>query len=415
MEKIALVLSGGGSKGAYEAGVYKALRKLHIKIDIVTGTSIGAVNGMMIVQKSYYKIRKFWRSVSFSKIYKEEEFPKIKNLKLSKVYAQYAKAFINGGGLDISKMAKMFDEYYNPRKFFNSDIDFGVVTYNMTKRKPVIKKKNNLTPKTVKDYVIASASCYPAFQPYKIGSDLYIDGGYHDNLPINLAAELGATKIIAVDLRAIGLKKKVVDSSIDITTIAPKNKIASFLIFEKNYAKEAVKFGYNDTMKIFKKLDGNIFTFKKYNLIKNYNKYNELYEENLNIIIDGIKNQIIAKILTIPVIKETIERQIEYKHFNEIVELSGRLFAFSECNIYSITSYNKGLINSLDNTEPMDINVIKEKAKKGKINKILDSKKIVKYFYNSIMSKDKSMLKYIIIFKNEFLSALYIYTLKTYK
>ena len=294
MEKIGLVLSGGGSKGAYEAGVYKALRKLHINIDIVTGTSIGAVNGMMIVQKSYYKIRKFWRSVSFSKIYKEEEFPIIKDLKLSKVYAQYAKAFINGGGLDVSKMAKMFDEYYNPRKFFNSNIDFGVVTYNMTKRKPVIKKKKDLTPKNLKDYILASASCYPAFQPYKIGKDLYIDGGYHDNLPINLAAELGATKIIAVDLRAIGLKKKIVDSSIDIITIAPKNKIASFLIFDKNYAREAVKFGYNDAMKTFKKLDGNIFTFRKYNLIKNYNKYNDLYEENLNRILNGIKNQIIS-------------------------------------------------------------------------------------------------------------------------
>ncbi len=413
MEKIGLVLSGGGSKGAYEAGVYKALRKLHIKIDIVTGTSIGAVNGMMIVQKSNYKIRKFWRTVSFSKIYKEEEFPKLKDLKLSKVYAQYAKAFINGGGLDISKMEKMFDEYYNPRKFFKSDIDFGVVTFNMTKRKPVIKKKKDLTSKTVKDYVVASASCYPAFQPYKIGEDLYIDGGYYDNLPINLAAELGATKIIAVDLRAIGLKKKIVDSSIEITTIAPRNKIVSFLIFDKQYAKQAVKFGYNDTMKTFKKLDGNIFTFRKYNLIRNYNKYNDLYEENLNSIIGEIKNQIINRILTIPIIRETINRQIEYKHFNEIVETAGKIFSFPEYNIYSIRSYNNGLIDSLDMTEPIDLDMIKEYAKKRKINKILDSKKIVKYFYNCIINKDSTMLKYIIIFRNEFLSALYIYTLKS--
>ena len=49
MSKFALVLSGGGSKGAYEIGVYMALIKMHKKIDIVTGTSIGAVNGLFIV------------------------------------------------------------------------------------------------------------------------------------------------------------------------------------------------------------------------------------------------------------------------------------------------------------------------------------------------------------------------------
>ena len=45
--KTALVLSGGGSRGAYEAGVWQALVDLGIKIDIVTGSSVGAINGAM--------------------------------------------------------------------------------------------------------------------------------------------------------------------------------------------------------------------------------------------------------------------------------------------------------------------------------------------------------------------------------
>ena len=49
--KRAVVLSGGGSKGSYEIGVWKALRRLHIKYDIVTGTSIGALNGALMTQK----------------------------------------------------------------------------------------------------------------------------------------------------------------------------------------------------------------------------------------------------------------------------------------------------------------------------------------------------------------------------
>ena len=51
----ALVLSGGGSKGAYQIGAWKALKKLHIKFDIVTGTSVGALNGALVTQKSYRK------------------------------------------------------------------------------------------------------------------------------------------------------------------------------------------------------------------------------------------------------------------------------------------------------------------------------------------------------------------------
>ena len=46
---LAVVLSGGGAKGAYQIGVWRALRKLNIKYDIITGTSVGALNGAMMV------------------------------------------------------------------------------------------------------------------------------------------------------------------------------------------------------------------------------------------------------------------------------------------------------------------------------------------------------------------------------
>ena len=48
--KTALVLGGGGSRGAYEIGVCKALEELEIEIDMVFGTSVGAINGAMIAQ-----------------------------------------------------------------------------------------------------------------------------------------------------------------------------------------------------------------------------------------------------------------------------------------------------------------------------------------------------------------------------
>lgn len=412
MAKLGLVLSGGGAKGAYEIGVYLALKKLHKKIDIVTGTSIGAINGMFVTQKDLRGALKLWKNISFKTIYDEEEFPTKEDEKLSKIYMQYAKGFINEGGLDIYKMKDIFDKFFKPHKFFSSNIDYGLVTYNFSKNKPVLKTKKDLTKDNIKDYILASASCYPAFKPYLIDNEMFIDGGYYDNLPINLAIDLGATEIIAVDLRAIGFKKNVKDKTVDITYIAPRNKIGSFLVFDKNQAKKSIKFGYNDTMKLFNILDGNKFTFKKYNLIKNYNKYIDSYEKTLKDLFKNTDNKILTKLFETEIFKGILNNKTLYNNFNNLIEEAGRIFNFDEANIYNIKSYNKGLQNALSNTENIELDKIAHKIKNKKIEDIIDRRKIVKYFYNQI-EKDKVPYKYILLFTNEFLVALYIYIIKS--
>ena len=411
MEKLALVLSGGGSKGAYEIGVYKALKKLGKDIRIVTGTSIGAINGVFVAQRDLKGALKFWNRVNFKTIYDENEFPPLEEEKISKVYLQYAKGFINEGGLDIYKMKEMFKDFFKPYSFFNSNIDYGLVTYNLTKRKPVLITKKDLTEENIKDYVLASASCYPAFKPYLINNEMHVDGGYYDNLPINLAIDLGATEVIAVDLRAIGFKKNIKDKSVDITYITPNNKIGSFLVFDKTQAKKAIKLGYNDTMKKFNKLEGHKFTFKRYNLIKNYNKYIDSFEQNLNNIFNS-EHKILNQIFKSEIFKDILNNKILYNNFNSIVEYAGKIFNFDESNIYHIKSYNRGLLINLSNTDTIDIEQIISKIKNKDLENIIDRRKIVKYFYIQIQN-NKISYKNIIPFINEFLVALYIYTIKS--
>jgi len=69
--------------------------------------------------------------------------------------------------------------------------------------------KDNTDKNKLKDYILASATCYPVFKPTIIDNIKYIDGGHYDNLPINLAIELGADEVIAVDLLPISIKQKV--------------------------------------------------------------------------------------------------------------------------------------------------------------------------------------------------------------
>ena len=412
MSKLGLVLSGGGSKGAYEIGVYAALKMLKKDIDVVTGTSIGAINGVFIVQKDLKGALKFWDHINFKTIYDENEFPPLEDENLSKIYMQYAKGFINEGGLDIYKMKKIFDDYFKPHKFFNSNIDYGLVTYNFSKNKPAEIKKKDLTKKTIKDYVLASASCYPAYKPYLINDEMYIDGGYYDNIPINLAIDLGATEIIAVDLRAIGFKKNIKDKTVDVTYITPRNKIGSFLVFDKVQARRAIKLGFNDTMKTFGKLEGDKFTFRRYNLIKNYNKYIDNYEKKLKEIFKDSDSKILTTIFQTSLFKDILNNQILYNNFNHLVEVAGKTFNFDESTIYNIKSYNKGLLTALSNTPAVELEEITKQIKNKKLDNIIDRRKIVKYFYNQI-EKGTISFKYVLPFGNEFLVALYIYIIKS--
>lgn len=412
MTKLALVLSGGGSKGAYQIGAYRALRKLGKNPEIVTGTSVGAINGLLIAQGDLYKAFKLWKNISFSTIYEESSFEECDNEKITEIYKEYVKAFITEGGMDISKLISVFDEFYEPKKFFSSPIDYGLVTYNYTKNEPVIITKKELKEDNVKDYVIASATCYPAFKPHKIKDDLYIDGGYYDNLPINLAIDLGADEIIAVDLGSIGTVK---EPKIDIPTIKirPRNKIVSFLVFDKSKSREALHFGYNDTMKTFGKLDGDKLTFKKGNLIKNYNRYFKIFEEEINGIFSNLDNALYEKIVNTGAFKSILNSKLSYRNFNKLVEKAGMCFGFQEDIIYNIKTYNKGLFSNLNEIIPISKELIKEKIKKTNFNKIIDHRQIVRFFYDAINNGDyESTFKFLPLFQDDFLIALYIYVIK---
>lgn len=274
----AIVLSGGGSKGSYEIGVWKALRKLNINYDIVTGTSVGALNGALMVQKDFLKALFLWYNLDYDDIFEVK-----KDYNKDDIYKLYKEGILSGG-VDISHLENTINKYINVNKFFKSDINFGLITVKVPSMKTIKMTKKELNKNNLKDYLVASASCFPAFKLKKIDNEYYIDGGFSDNMPINLAVEMGADEIIAVDLDEIGIKRNL-KYNVDVTYITPKNKIDSFLKFEKNSSRRGIRLGYNDTMKKYKKLDGDMYTFKKNNLIKNEKKYKKVYIDNINLII----------------------------------------------------------------------------------------------------------------------------------
>ena len=161
--KRAIVLSGGGAKGAYQIGVWKALRKLKIDYSIVTGTSVGALNGAFMVQKDYYKAVNMWYHMSFSHVFEHMDgnYQTLEGKK--NILLTYAKGIMNGGK-NISRLEKTLDKYLNVKRFYQSPIDFGLITVNVSDLKPESICKKDIKPNELKDYLLASASCFPAFR-----------------------------------------------------------------------------------------------------------------------------------------------------------------------------------------------------------------------------------------------------------
>ena len=367
--KTAVVLSGGGAKGSYQLGVWKALRELHIKYDIVTGTSIGALNGVLMCENSYFKAKRIWRKLNLEYLF--NELPKSnKEIDIVKLFGGN---FIKNGGMDIKKIESILEDNVNKRKFYNSKIDYGLITYNFTTKKPLILSKEKIPSDKLIDYLMASATCYPAFKMKEIDGDKYIDGGYYDNLPVELAIELGAEFLIIVDLGSPGFKKKP-SKNIDSILIKPKNNISFFLNFDEKAAKINVKFGYNDTLKAFKKLDGNKFTFKK-NTISTY------YLNN----------------------KDNLLDTTEKKFLTSIEEL-GKIFKLDESKIYSLNSFIKALNKKIELEDSLDKNTIKSiKSLTKKIN----SKTLILFFLNHL-ENNKTPRKLSKVFSKEFKLARYL-------
>lgn len=398
----ALVLGGGGAKGSYEVGVFKALRKLHMKFDIVTGVSIGSINGAFYVANEYKKCLKMWQKITTSDL-----FDVAIGSKMSKEDIKLLVKQMSSGGISFSNAYNFLKKNINEEKVRKSKIDYGLVTVSLTNKKPRFLTKEQIPYGKLVDYICASSICYPFVHAQDINDESFIDGGFYDGIPINLAIDMGATEILAVDLSVLAINKKPKDKNIKVDVIKMKDKTPLTLTFTKEYANKNIKYGYNDTMKHFNKLDGKFYTFRKNDLDKSYNELNKYFVEILkSTILNEPKNKIVNELFSIAKINKLFVK-IKYNHdFKEEVEEAlehlGVLFDIPNENIYSIKKYNKLLIRKVK-----ELNYIK-------INKNLKDKFLIGYMYNKYMKSEnkeeiiKEMYNLSLIFPREYLCTVYL-------
>ena len=398
--KRAIVLSGGGAKGAYQIGFWKAIRQLGIDYDIVTGTSIGALNGAFMVQGDYANAFKLWNTMNYEKVLDNGiDGSYYSNKGKKKVILKYAKGVVKGG-LDVPGLELIIEKNLKPDLFYSSKVDYGLVTVKFPSLKPVMLTKKEITKDKLPHYLMASASCFPAFKMKKIDDESYIDGGYYDNMPVDLAIKMGADEIIAVDLRAPGVLRKNKSLNIPITMISSKNEIGNFLVLEKKQARRAMKLGYNDTMKTYGKLDGNYYTFKKGSLKRNYKRIGECFLKNLELYVKKDKMSFKHKRL--------FSKKEEY--FNKILEDTMKVFLLDDCKVYR-TSYVNAVLKKYIKADTSSFKVIKKPIKLKKLSKKMISKELICYIYSELLKKrkySKVLANLSFLFPDAFLCAIYL-------
>ena len=250
--KRALVLAGGGAKGSYQIGVWRALQELDWTPDIITGASVGTLNGCLFTMGKIQEAEDLWRSLEIHDVL---EVPA--TLKPEELRAFFLD-IIRSGGLNVEPLAEMIDRLIDEEAVRTSPIRFGLVMTELGSLRSVQCPIEDIPEGQLKDYMLASSACFPALRPREIDGVKYIDGGWRDNMPLELAAKMGATELIGVDVDGVGLTRPNL-TGLPTRIIRSHWDLGPLFDFDGVRAAKNIALGYMDTMREFGRLGGTAY------------------------------------------------------------------------------------------------------------------------------------------------------------
>ncbi len=253
MAEKGLVLAGGGARGSYQVGVYKALEELGWRPQVITGTSVGCLNGALFVQDSWQSACDMWLSID------DSEVMRLPSSDHPAQVAEFLADTVKNGGLDVAPLEQLVDRMLDEQAVRRAPIRFGLVTVNLTDRCPEELALEEIPQGQLKSYLLASASFFPGFRPRDIDGKTFIDGGYTDNMPTALAARLGAQELICVDVDGVGIQRRNT-TGLPTLTIQSHWPMGPLMRFDPQQARRNIALCYWDTYRAFDKVLGTAYT-----------------------------------------------------------------------------------------------------------------------------------------------------------
>ena len=208
--KVALVLSGGGAKGAAHVGVLKVLEEMNIPVDMIVGTSMGAiVGGLYAYGYSPYQLDSLlcsqnWVEMLLNNTYRKNEdyFTREMDEKymFSVPFKRKKEGRLRGGllsGESVLDLLKVLTREV-PDTIFDFGklrIPFGCVAYDLVRDQEINISKGKLA-----GAIRASMAIPGVFSPVRYGDYVLVDGGVSNNFPVDFARRMGADIVIGVTL-----------------------------------------------------------------------------------------------------------------------------------------------------------------------------------------------------------------------
>lgn len=186
----ALVLPGGGGRGAYQVGVAKAFKELDINFEMIMGTSIGGINGAMIAQNNIQRLEELWCNVRPWDIFKLPSAQQIGRMVFGRKL----------GLLDTSPMEELLRREIDLKKLKASATKIGLFTTDLCCLETrLIGIDDIMSTNELMDVLMATSAVPIAFPPRQIhGTGLWVDGGLVRNTPLRAAIDRGAEEIYMV-------------------------------------------------------------------------------------------------------------------------------------------------------------------------------------------------------------------------
>ena len=253
-----IVLEGGGARGAYQIGAWKALKEAGIRIKGISGASVGALNGALMCMDDLEKAEHIWENISYSKVMDVDDgiMEKMMSLNLKtedfQEIAGAIKRIFADKGLDVTPLRNLITETVDEEKIRNSPRDLFVVTYSLSDMKKMLIDVKALPEGQIGDMLLASAYFF-AFKNEKLGGKRYMDGGSVDNVPVEPLLDAGYKDIIILRIYGIGRDSErflEIPEGTSVYRIAPRQDLGGILDFNKKKAKKNMLLGYYDAQRM---------------------------------------------------------------------------------------------------------------------------------------------------------------------
>ena len=320
-----LVFDGGGARGAYQIGAWKALAEAGVKIRAVAGTSVGALNGALVCMGNIPHAEQIWEEMKFSKIMDVDDELMEQFFNGEADMNRFVKEFWNkftAGGVDITPLKELLHREVDEEKIRTCGTELCLVTYSVTDRKAMELSIEEIPEGQLEDFLLASAYLI-GFKNEPLHGKTYIDGGIVDNVPANALLNRGYQNIIEVRIFGPGRTPKVtIPEEGCAYTIAPRVSLGSILEFSKKRSLRNIRLGYFDAKRMLYALEGMIYYIEQ-------NHEECYYEEIMETLSELVKAEYRVT-LKLPL--KCTDKEL----FMGMLEAAAKLLRITKYNIYTV-------------------------------------------------------------------------------